>query len=389
MEVAIYDTGGKPYICYRGRRYRDTGRRLENTYGKGDCVRVVDTEQEEPVVNVEQEEPMVDTEQEDPMADDGQKKFANMLLKLVQNLSRQIEVMGQRFTTVEARQCESPRVFQIGEGLGASHHLPEQGATQRDTTQQVASHAPIRSTMPTFLGADTGAGAQQEAEPRHMGDYFAEYQAYGQEFRDALSFRGIVQLHRDSRPRDHHRGCRHYHDEDTHRTASRFHLPTFDGSSNSSAKSWVEKLDIYFQLNQISETEAIKVATLHLDGKAQDWWFHGMVTLGHSIVTTYAVFTRRLMERFDRRDLEQHFVELTRLKQTRSPETYIADFLRISMMVPNLSTARRIYIYVEGLAEPLRGLVRSARPTTLQDAISRTRDLQDVLPKTRTPYPQQ
>ena len=36
-----------------------------------------------------------------------------------------------------------------------------------------------------------------------MGDYFAEYQAYGQEFRDALSFRDFVQLQRDSRPRDH------------------------------------------------------------------------------------------------------------------------------------------------------------------------------------------
>ena len=80
------------------------------------------------------------------------------------------------------------------------------------------------------------------------------------------------------------------------------------------AKSWVEKLDIYFQLNQMSETEAIKVATLHLDGEAQDWWFHGMVTLGHSTVTTYVEFTRRLIERFDRRDPEEHFVELTRLK---------------------------------------------------------------------------
>ena len=121
-------------------------------------------------------------------------------------------------------------------------------------------------------------------------------------------------------------------------------MPTFDGSSNSSTKSWVEKLDIYFQLNQMSETEAIKVATLHLDGEAQDWWFHGMVTLGHSMVTTYAEFTRRLMERFDRRDPEQHFVELTRLKQTGSPETYIADFLRVSVMVPDLSTTQRIYM---------------------------------------------
>ena len=109
------------------------------------------------------------------MADEDGKRFADMLLKSVQDLSRQIEVMGQRFTAVEARQCGCPRVFHIGEGSGASHHLPE----QLDTAQQVASHAPTHSTMPTFLGANTGAVAQQEAEPEHIGDYFAEYQAYG------------------------------------------------------------------------------------------------------------------------------------------------------------------------------------------------------------------
>ena len=92
----------------------------------------------------------------------------------------------------------------------------------------------------------------------------------------------------------------------------------------------------------MSKTEAIKVATLHLDGEAQDWWFHGMTTLGHSTVTTYAEFTRRVIEHFDRRDPEQHFVELTRLKQTGSPETYISDFLRVSVMVPDLSAARMV-----------------------------------------------
>ena len=107
----------------------------------------------------------------------------------MQDLARQIEVMGQRFTAVEARQRETPRGFQVGEESGTSHHLQEQDATPRQ-----ASHAPTRSTMPTFLGADTGAGAQQEPEPGHMGDYFAEYQAYGQEFKDALSFRDLVQL---------------------------------------------------------------------------------------------------------------------------------------------------------------------------------------------------
>ena len=93
------------------------------------------------------------------------------------------------------------------------------------------------------------------------------------------------------------------------------------------------------------------------------------------------------MERFDRRDPEQHFVKLTRLKQTWSPETSIADFLRVSVMVLDLSTAQRVYMFVEGLVKPLWGLVRSTRPTTLQDAISRTWDLQDTLLRTRTPYP--
>ena len=43
--------------------------------------------------------------------DDDGKRFGEMLLKSVQDLSRQIEVMGQRFTAVEARHHETPRVF--------------------------------------------------------------------------------------------------------------------------------------------------------------------------------------------------------------------------------------------------------------------------------------
>ena len=95
-----------------------------------------------------------------------------------------------------------------------------------------------------------------------MAGLFAEYQAFGPAFMDSLTFRDYLQVQYGIRSRDHHQGHRH------HRAASRFHLPTFDGSSNSSAKSWVEKLDIYFQFNPMLQSEAIKVATLHLDGEA-------------------------------------------------------------------------------------------------------------------------
>ena len=40
---------GKPYITYRGRKYKDQEWRLELTFGKGDNVPVVDVEEEEPM----------------------------------------------------------------------------------------------------------------------------------------------------------------------------------------------------------------------------------------------------------------------------------------------------------------------------------------------------
>ena len=65
---------------------------------------------------------------------------------------------------------------------------------------------------------------------------------------------------------------------------------------------------------------------------------------------TYSEFTRRVtVERFDRRDLEAPFMSLAKLKQSGSTESYISKFLRLSVMVPDLSTARRVYMFIDGL----------------------------------------
>ena len=155
----------------------------------------------------------------------------------------------------------------------------------------------------------------------------------------------------------------------------RFFLPKFYGSPSCLAKAWVEKLDIYFQLNKVPEAEAIKIFALHFDGEAHNWWFHGLSTLGHINVSTYAEFTRRLVEIFDRKDPEAPFISLAKLKQIGDAEAYISEFLRLSVMVPDLSVARRVYMFIDGLEEPLHGLVKSTKPITLHDAIERTRDL--------------
>ena len=94
------------------------------------------------------------------------------------------------------------------------------------------------------------------------------------------------------------------------------------------------------------------------------------------------------MERFDQRDPEAPFIEITKLKQSGNLETYIYEFLKLSVMVPNLSVARRVYMPIDGLVEPLHEFINSTKSTTLQDAIERDRDIQYALPRAKETFQQ-
>jgi hypothetical protein len=134
----------------------------------------------------------------------------------------------------------------------------------------------------------------------------------------------------------------------------------------------------------MTETKAISFATLHLDGEAHEWWYHGLVTLGHSRITSYREFIDKLMDRFDRKDPEIHFMDLSQLRQTGTTEAFITEFQWVAMAVTDISEPRLIMLFTEGLTKPLRGWVKAYRPPTLQDAILRTQDLADLVPKTKT-----
>jgi hypothetical protein len=76
------------------------------------------------------------------------------------------------------------------------------------------------------------------------------------------------------------------------------------------------------------------------------------------------------------------------LKQTGSADAYISDFQRISVMVTDIFEAHLVMLFTEGLTEPLRGWVKAYKSTSLQDAVSKARDLQESVPKPKfTPRP--
>ena len=87
-----------------------------------------------------------------------------------------------------------------------------------------------------------------------------------------------------------------------------FSLSTFDGSPACSAKAWVEEIHTYLQQHQVSEDEAIKIAALHFEGKSYAWWIFGSFSLRNSNTSSYARFTKRLVERFDGKNSETSLV---------------------------------------------------------------------------------
>jgi hypothetical protein len=73
------------------------------------------------------------------------------------------------------------------------------------------------------------------------------------------------------------------------------------------------------------------------------------------------------MDRLDQGDPKLHFRELTQLKQIGSPGSYIEEFQRVIVMVSDVSQARLMMLFIEGLMEPLRGWIKAFKPSNLQE----------------------
>jgi hypothetical protein len=222
--------------------------------------------------------------------------------------------------------------------------------------------------LPTFTDELTQHEPDDFVE--QMAQCTREYNDLSMTIQRQMTLYQYCQLKFRNKPRPNHRSSYEFE-----RRARKIEIPYIDGLAKMTTQAWVQKLDTYMQLKPMREMEAIKFSTMYLDGKAHDWWYHGLTTLGHNQIVAYTEFTQRLVDRFDQGDPELHFWELTQLKQTGAPKVYIEEFQRLAVMVHDMSQTRLMMLFTEGLMEPLKGWVKDFKPTNLQDAIWRTRDL--------------
>jgi hypothetical protein len=299
-------------------------------------------------------------------------------------MSQSLAQVVDRLAMMEILGTQGPHAVHGNSGVGSRHQSPTRTYTS-------ASRIP-RPLFPSFQRATPVAPqipiAQRPAtHVEDMAEYRREYAAMDSDFQRDMTLVEYCGLRLRNRPRDLQRGGQQQqqqgHNLDFIRKVGKITIPSFDGSSRCTARAWVQKLDTYYKLNQMTEAKAISFTTLHLEGEAHEWWYHVLVTLGHDHITSYREFNERLMDRFDRRDSEIHFRDLAQLRQIGTAEAFIAEFKRVAVTVTDISEPRLVMLLTEGLTEPLRGWVKAYHPHSLQDTLRRTRDLADSVPRTK------
>jgi len=77
------------------------------------------------------------------------------------------------------------------------------------------------------------------------------------------------------------------------------------------------------------------------------------------------------LDQFKQKDEDEYFRDLASLKKKTTMKAYVAEFHKIVVMVTNIAKKRLTFLFLEGLLEPLRGLVKAFVPPSLQEAIQR------------------
>jgi hypothetical protein len=179
---------------------------------------------------------------------------------------------------------------QMGSKINSRRYIPQ--FIDEQLGRHMSGRANLRLYMPTFL-YELGQQKLVEDFVGQLARSTNEYYNLDMKIQKQMSLDQYCQLKFRNQPRMNNKGSFEFE-----RRVGKIEIPYFDGMAKMTTQSWVQKLDTYLQLNPMREMEAIKFATMYLDGKAQEWWYHGLITLNHNQIVSYIEFTQRLIDRF-------------------------------------------------------------------------------------------
>jgi hypothetical protein len=145
--------------------------------------------------------------------------------------------------------------------------------------------------------------------------------------------------------------------------SNKLNFPRYDGDEDPT--SWICRVEQFFDYQQTEDEEKLPLAAYHLEGAAQMWY---QLFKEDEESPSWENLKTELYNRYGPTRMEDHFGDLTKLRQGGSVRDYQVEFERLLSRVGKLSTQHQLGCFVSGLKEMIRIEVQVAKPTSLTKA---------------------
>ncbi|KAJ4758083.1 polyprotein [Rhynchospora pubera] len=145
-------------------------------------------------------------------------------------------------------------------------------------------------------------------------------------------------------------------------------FPTFDGKED--PLGWLNRCEQFFRGQRTMEEEKVWLASYHLVGIAQQWYYQLERDEG---LLSWARFKEMCHLRFGPPIRSNPLGELMHLRQTDSVDDYQQRFGALICRADSVTPTQQVQIFTAGLSDPLRTDVELQRPNDLQHAMSLAR----------------
>lgn len=127
-----------------------------------------------------------------------------------------------------------------------------------------------------------------------------------------------------------------------------------------------DKCDRFFEVNNVEEKDGVSVASIHLEGKALEW-FQGYEIGAKEI--TWETFAIDLTARFGRGRFDNPVGQLPKLRQLTSVKYSQEQFETLMARTRGLTEEFLVECFISGLKDAICPQVVMFQPTTLSQAI--------------------
>ncbi|KAL8143658.1 hypothetical protein V2J09_016690 [Rumex salicifolius] len=140
-------------------------------------------------------------------------------------------------------------------------------------------------------------------------------------------------------------------------------FPRFDGGVL--LREWISRCEQFFALDNTAPEMKVRLASLHLEGKALQW-HHNYIRNRFDIIPSWSEYIIDVSTRFGK-PFDDPLADLVTLKQTESIDGYLDKF-ECALTRMNLPATHALSIFLANMTPHLQFHVRQFNPTTLGEA---------------------